>query len=262
MELWKIWLIGIVIAIITRIAVTLIYGKNKQAYVGEFKEVIVQLLIIICIVIEFGMPIGELLGRLLDFTFSIDLLFAFVFAIATYFIAFLVLGLYNIKYKLMQILYLFAFALSVVAYTGQTVDYQRNVEEIPQKVLEETKTENLLYFCNISLQTLPTEEPEHFSLENVKSVLDNICKSNMVTYCYTDQKDTLLCDVAPKQCCRVTYIKSNQTPYVEIYSYYEYTKLIDHRNNTETIKKNTEKRWNEYTFYLPASIIQYAFSQN
>ena len=147
MELWKIWLIGIVITIITRIAVTLIYGENKQAYVGEFKEVMVQLFVIICIVVEFGMPIGELLGILFDFTHSIDLLLAFLSAIAAYLIAFLVLGLYNIKYKLMQIFYVLAFSLSVIAFTGQIVDYQRNVEEIPQKVLEESKTENLLYFC-------------------------------------------------------------------------------------------------------------------
>ncbi len=257
MELWKIWLIGVAIAIIARVAVTMIYEKKRWTNVSEFTEVMVQLLITISIVIVIGMPISEFLKLFLDIPTLVLILLVAITSILIYRVAYLVLGLYNFKSILLKALYAFTFIISIIAFIIPTIEYDRNIKEITEKVVEQTEERVLIEFDEMSIKEATNAAYEDLKNTKVKGILDYFTPLDMVSYSYMGKNNENIVDTALVKNTQIVYIEKWQTPYVEIISYYMYTKLIDNRTGEETIKQGSEQRWETYTFYLPIEMMYY-----
>ena len=255
MELWKSWLIGIVIAIITRMAITIAYEKRKN--VSKYVKLFLHLLAVISIVLAFGMPSGLLVGMLLEFEDIINIIFFILLSIVIYLLAFFMLGLYNMKCTLMQIVYILAFAISLAVVAKYNMYYRQNVKEVTETVLQDTKTMELEYFNNMNLQEIVKELSEESKIPNKEGLLNGTPASSIITFSYVDENNQTVYSNALVGHSKIEYIEDDEKPYVQIYSYYKYTKLIDCKTGTEKIKGNTEKEWKQYCFYLPEAVLKY-----
>lgn len=262
MELWKVWLCGIIIAIVERIAVTIIYEKNKCPNVSEFIEVLIQLFIIASIVIVCGVPASKFVGFFYDEPIWKQILITIIPAFVIYFFGFLALGLYNIKSNMLQVMYVLAFIIGTIGLTGEVINYNKYVEEVTETVIEQKQERNLVSFGNISISELSDKTFDGEENKDLKGLLQNIPTSSVIPFCYIDENNQKVSDSALRLNCAVQYIIGKGKPHVEIYSYYKYTKIVDHENGTVKIKPNSEERWNEYTFYLPQAILNYTFKQS
>ena len=259
MELWNIWLIGVAIAIIARVAVTMIYEKKRWTNVGEFTDVMVQLLIIISIVIVTGIPISEFLKIFLNAPILVVILLTIVVSIIIYQVAFLLLGLYNFKHILLKGLYAVSFIISIIAFITPTIECNRNMEEITKEVLEQTQEEILVEFNDVPIKEVVSQTYDNLPYSRLKGIFDYISSSEAVSYCYEDEGRNKSSGNALIKNCKIYYINKDETPYVKIYSYYKYTKVINHATGEETIKEGSEQRWQEYDFYLPREILYYMY---
>lgn len=259
MEFWQGLLISIAIVILTKLTVAIVFFGKKPA--NTFANVATHLIIVMFLAIC-GALYGKTLILFFDFSSWEHILFAVVYAIIMYLLISLWLGLYKIKRITPQIVYPLVFALCIVTFTVQSVNYKKNVEEINQSILEQTERRTLLSFENLSLENLDSNTFDLSRPTNTYGVLRNTLSSDTISYCYTDNKHKSIYDTALVKDCQIYYIPDSKVPYVEIYRYSEFTNLLNKKTGKMSIKKGSKKKREKYIFYLPQSILNYTIEQN
>lgn len=258
MEFWIVWLIGIVVVIATRIAINICQRDTYTYEKSKIARIIINLLIIICIVIVGGIPIGKYIGTNFDYWYTtitpitiekiIAIIFLFCFiiciVIGVYLIGYGILGLYH--FSKLHWLHIVVYIVSTIVWSIVVCQYNRNIETITQTVVESEERRELLYFCNIPVQN---------TSGTISRSRGTIQTTDNLTYWYLNENGEGTFDSALAENSNIVFLEENQSPYVEIVVYS--TKIISKNHNNGTEETITEKTWAEYKFYLPKTIMQY-----
>lgn len=278
MEFWVLWWIGIGITIVTRIVINMItYCKdNKDSYgfrcsrcqqancnadicsKSPIVQIIMHILVIICIILVGGIAVGKFLGMFYEGGVISQVLFAIIPAALTYFVGWVVLGLYYFENNRSQICFLVVFVISIVGWTASISKYNQNIEMLQETVIAEKQDRQLLYFCNIPVQEISGTVSGNVAL-GTGNISGNITTSNELSYWYANQDGEGKYDSAPANSSKIIFLEENEiSPYVEIVKYQVQNTKINHNNGKEEMAVNNE--WVEYYFYLPKEIMQYSLN--
>lgn len=269
MIFWGLWIIGIVITVITR---CLINSYLKPIVVNEgmwnqkkvnpqvsqiklYKKIILHLLVIICIILVGGIAVAKFVGMFYEAPFWGQILIGIIPGILTYVVGYCILALYDFDSIRSQACFITVFIVAVFGWTILINNYNQNIESITETSIEQTQERYLLYFCNVPVQEIAGEVSGSFSIFG-GSVSGSIDTTHELTYWYINDAGKGVFDAVPANLSEIEFIEDGENPYVEITSYYQCKKRIDHNTNFEV--KEEENRWNQYVFHLPQSIMQYS----
>lgn len=254
------WVVGIVITFITR---KLLGGYWEKSFVEqrETKErILLHILALVCIILVGGIAVAKFVGMFWEFPFWGQMIIGIVPALFTYVVGFYVLGLFNFEDIRSHCCFIIVFIVSILGWTILINDYNRNIEKVTETVIEQTQTRELLYFCNVPVQGVTGEISGNSSILG-GSISGNIDTTHELTYWYANEENSALFDTAPANSSEIEFLEEKEEPYVEIVYYYQVEKRIDH--NIEFIGFeviDAERRWKQYIFYLPQSIMQYTLN--
>lgn len=222
-------------------------------------QVIMNLLAIICIILVGGIANGKWLGNLAneENRIWVYILWAIIPALATYFVGYLVLGLYHFPRLFSQICFIVVFIISIIGWTIPICNYNRNIEKITETVITSTQERKLLYFCNIPVQEISGNIFGSSFLEN-GSISGSISTSDELSYWYANENNEGKYGSVSASSSKIVFISNEEKPYLEIITYNTYTKTINHNNGREF--NTIGKKWTEYVFYLPEAIMQYSLN--
>lgn len=269
MIFWGLWIIGIVITVITR---CLINSYLKPIVVNEgmwnqkkvnpqvsqiklYKKIILHLLVIICIILVGGIAVAKFVGMFYEVPFWGQILLGLIPAFLTYIVGALVLDFDDFDSIRSQACFLTVFIVAIFGWTILINNYNKNIESITETSIEQTQERYLLYFCNVPVQEIAGEVSGSSSIFG-GSVSGSIDTTHELTYWYINDAGKGVFDAVPANSSEIEFIEDGENPYVEIISYYQCKKRIDHNTNFEV--KEEENRWNQYVFHLPQSIMQYS----
>lgn len=257
MAFMVLWFIGFAISIVTRIAINKLTGFGFDYYYIEecsskHVSVIMNLLVIICIILAGGITNGIWIGNFV-YKDIVDILPIIFLTSLIYVFGFLVLGLYKFSNKLSQVCFIAVFIISTIAWTIPIRNYNRNIETITETVITSTQERKLLYFCNIPVQDISGKISGSF-VRGTGSISGSISTLDELSYWYANENNEGEYDSALASNSKIVFISDEEKPYVEIISYSDYTKTINHNNGRKDTTKN--KEWEEFIFYLPEAIMQ------
>lgn len=257
MEFWVLWFIGIAITIGTRIAIYYLtyYDNDNIEDRSKPVQVIMNILAIICIILVGGIANGKWLGNFAgEERIWVYILAAIIPAVLTYVVGFLVLGLDHFSNGISQIVFIVVFIISIIGWTKQICNYNRNVETITETTITSTQERELLYFCNIPVQKI-SGKISGSSVLGTGSISGSISTSDELPYWYANESNEGKYGSVKASDSKIVFISDEEKPYLEIISYSTYTKTINHNNGREY--SETDKEWKEYIFYLPEVIMKY-----
>lgn len=256
MKFWVLWFIGIVMSIVTRIAINQLTGNgNYDDYYIEARskpwQVKMNVFAIICIILVGGITNG----KRISYFVGEERIWVYILLIISsgliYEMLNFILGLYHFKSTISNIIFIVVFIISTIGWTISICNYNRNIETITETIITSTQERKLLYFCNIPVQEISGKIS---TLEN-GSISGSISTSDELPYWYVNENNEGKYGSVKASSSKIVFISNEEKPYLEIISYSTYTKTINHNNGKEdTI---TDKEWKEYIFYLPEAIMQY-----
>lgn len=237
MELWKIWLMGIVITVI---AAVLIRIKIR------FDRLTLDVLIGVCIAIVGGIPqgwwISALDSMILDSaieTIIIKILFTVIAALLIWLVGAWVLKFDEGEHTALE--YVCFVLVFIIASGGWYYQYQRynsNIETINETVIIVTAKRNLLYFCNVPVQNVSGEISGNMSgsfFGSSGSVSGEITTTDNITYWYENEAGEGIFASSPANVSKIRFIEEGETPYVEINSYRAQTRTVNNNKGEESI---------------------------
>lgn len=271
MIFWILWVIGIVITIITRLLIEAslrpfkeyMFGKyvettcTKVSKLGTKAKILLHLLVTVCIVLVGGIAVAKFAGVFYEAPFWAQMAIGTVPAILTYTVGNLILRLDYFDDKRSQIFFVAVFIISIIGWTMLINNYNRNIEMVTETTVEQTETRELLYFCNVPVQEI-TGEVSGSSTLFAGNVSGSVDTTHELTYWYIGENERGLFDTAEANSSELEPIKEGETSYLEINSYYECKKKVDHNTGAESIWE--EKRWKKYVFHLPETIMQHSLN--
>lgn len=219
-------------------------SENENIYLSQL-DLTTQNLFCICEIIRrtliFGIIISQFSGMFYKETFLAKM--AISIYPATIWVALIlksnILGDIHID-KQIRICFEIIFVLSIAIWTMLISNYyQKNVEVIEQKVIEQTEKRKILYFCDISL------------IEDV-TISGETQVGDLLPYKYVDENGYIYEEMALTDYSRSEPIKEGEVPYVEITSCYYYKEYEDYYTGLYWFSR--EHRWKEYIFHLPSNI--------
>lgn len=257
------WFIGLAIGVITRIIINALnddYALYNDDFLSELnvrERVVMNVLAIISIVLILGILAGashyawlETVEQRKVFNILIECLMLLVI----YVIGHLILGLYHFKWIYSQICFIAVFIISTFCWSKPICNYMNNIEVFTETVVTSTDERQLMYFCNIPVQDISGSVHGNFFMGG-GTVSGSISTSDELSYWYINENGEGLYDSASADNSKIIFISEDEKPYVEITSYLNYTKTINHNNEKE--ESTINKAWSEYIFYLPKEIMQY-----
>lgn len=242
MGLWKIWLIGLAITIVTSI---LIHTKAK------IHRFFVDILVVVDIAIVGGIAEGWAIGLA-----DIYLLPAFLI----WLVGAPVLGIFGEdKFRPFEIvLFILAFIIASACWAKPFTNYFNNFENINETIVVDEKEQQLLYFCNIPVQQVSGSISGDVSgsiLWIDGEISGSISTSEKLPYWYLNENGDGKYNSVPTNSSKIKFIGEGEKPRVEVITYREQTRRINHNNGEEITA--IESEWKEYIFYLPEAIMQY-----
>lgn len=255
-------LIGFVIVIITRIAISMlkrdvdVYNNNKLV------QIVVNLLVIICLVFAGAIAAKWITGNVdMSYCTSADIILIIfitlfqIFCVAIiYYAFFCILGLSHFDKPLLHICFVVVFIFSIIGWSIPYSNYNRNIDKITKTIVVQKQERQLLYFCNIPVQEI-SGTISGSSFVGTGSVSGKITTTESIPYWYLNQNGEGIYNSVSAKSSKIVFIEDNKSPYVELISYANQTITINNNNGTEKIA--TDKTWTEYVFYLPKAIMQY-----
>lgn len=267
MIFWILWVIGIVITIITKCSIKkslkpfnenigmwnekTIYPTVSQR--GTKTKILLHLLVIVCIILVGGIAVAKFVGMFYEGTFWGQILIGIIPAFLTYIVGNWILGLDDFDDARSQFCFVIVFIISILGWTILINNYNRNIEDVTEVIVEQTQERNLLYFCNVPVQEITGEVNGSSSILG-GSVSGSIDTTHELTYWYANESGKGLFDTAPANSSEIEFLEEG-TPYVELLNYYQCKKLVDHNTGLESVYE--ENRWTQYVFHLPKTIMQY-----
>lgn len=269
MIFWVLWVVGIVITIITKCLLIRalkpvienegMWNERKVSpYVSQlmpYEKIILHLLVFVCIILVGGIAVAKFVGMFYEAPFWGQILLGIIPAVLTYMVGSLILSLYDFDDKRSHVCFVVVFIVAIFGWTILINNYNQNIESITETSIEQTQERYLLYFCNVPVQEIAGEVNGSSSIFG-GSVSGSIDTTHKLTYWYINDAGKGVFDAVPANLSEIEFIEDGENPYVEIISYYQCKKRIDHNTNFEV--KEEENRWNQYVFHLPQSIMQYS----
>ena len=269
MIFWILWGVGIVITIITKCLLTRalkpvienegMWNERKVSqYVSQlmsYEKVILHLLVFVCIILVGGIAVAKFVGMFYEAPFWGQILLGIIPAFLTYMVGSLILSLYDFDDKRSHVCFIVVFIIAIFGWTILINNYNRNIENVTETVVEQTQERKLLYFCNVPVQEITGEVSGSSSIFG-GSVSGSIDTTHELTYWYVNENGKGIFDAVSANSSEIEFIEEGEIPYVEIISYYQCKKRVDHNTDFESICE--ENRWNQYVFHLPQSIMQYS----
>lgn len=261
MELWKIWLVGIVITVITAV---LIRTKTR------FERLTLDVLIVVCIAIVGGIPQGWWSSLMYEYVMLqedsmragpifIAIVLSLIVALLIWFVGSGVMNFVEGAHSIAEyICFVLVFLIASSAWCYEYCRYNNNIDTINETVITATAKRNLLYFCNVPVQNVSGEISGNMSgsfFGSSGSVSGEITTTDNITYWYENEAGEGIFASSPANVSKIRFIEEGETPYVEINSYRAQTRTVDNNKGEESIQNNGE--WLEYIFYLPKTIMQY-----
>lgn len=258
--LGTLWWIGVVITIVTKIAIDYL-SDNYSFDICQMKkpvQIVMHLLVIICIVLVGGIPNGQIVGLSYENVVA-SICIVIIPAALTYCVGYAILGLNRFGNELSQICFAFVFIASIFIWGEQVydynVEYNRNIETITETVVE-TEERQLIYFCNIPVQEISGSVSGSSFLGGGR-VSGNVSTSNELSYWYVGEDGKGLPDFAPTSSSSLDFFEGDETlPYIEIINHRVETTTINHNDGTERTVVDDE--WTEYIFHVPEGILQFS----
>lgn len=267
MEIWIVWIIGVIVTLLTKNAINKRCKERKEPISQKsiLEQVIMHILAIICISLVGGIAVAKFLAICEVHRWWEFALIAIIPSILTYLVGWFVLGLGWFDLKNSQIIFLVVFVCSIVVSTKYCLQYNRNIEI--KRVCEITSTEvrQILDFNNIPVQDT-TGEVSGSAFLGGGSVSGEIFTTSEIPYWYKVNEEDANYDTAPAKNSKIRFIEEGEKPYLEIIEYCHFDVIVNHNNGIE--KKRIAKeivenqyleiRWKEYIFHLPKSVMRYA----
>lgn len=264
---WKLFLIGWAFVVITRVILFIVNGdyydkdniplENKPIWV----QIIIHLLMIVSIVIVGGLAVGLFLGSWIFCTGDYstpNIVFGIICGILsaglTYALGYPFLGLYHIKNKISQVIFIIIFVVSIIGWTGPISQYYQNVVTEEQTEIVKTAEYELYYFCNIPVQKV-SGNIDGSSFVGTGSVSGEILTTDELPYWYDNGKGEGLYNSVLAKDSKIIFVKDIEEPYIKIITYCDKTVKTDKNIGKEKIE--SQKQRIKYEFYLPESIKQY-----
>ena len=257
MIFWILWVIGIVITIITKYLLNESLKKNipfmTEKYISETKQetqILLHLLVVVCIILVGGIAVAKFVGMFYESPFWKQILIGIIPALVTYCVGYMILSLDDFNDVRSHFCFVVVFIIATIGWTILINNYNRNIEDVTEVIVEQTQERNLLYFCNVPVQEITGEVNGSGS----GSVSGSINTTHELTYWYANESGKGLFDVVPANSSEIEFLEEG-TPYVELLNYYQCKKRIDHNIGLEYVYE--ENRWTQYVFHLPKTIMQY-----
>ena len=259
MEIWKIWLIGIVITIFTSI---LIHKKAK------INRILRYILVVVSIVLVGGILEGWIAALSKNAIYDRDterIVYTILLIVSSsallWIVGTLILGISKKnQFRIWEITsFILVYIVASICWSQPFINYDNNIEEINETVLVNKHENKLLYFCNIPVQQVSGSVSGNVSgtiLGGIEGEISgSISTAEELPYWYVNENGDGEYNSVPSNNSTIDFIGENEKPYVEVTTYRRQTRTVNHNNGEETIV--TEDEWEEYVFYLPQTIMQY-----
>lgn len=260
MIFWIFWIIGIEITTITKGLIKKSLKPFKERYIYpqviqlETKtKILLHLLIVVCIILVGGIAVAKFVGVFYEAPFGVQILSGIIPALLTYMVGYWILELDYFDDVRSQLCFLVVFIISILGWTILINNYNRNIEDVTEVIIEQTKKRELLYFCNVPVQKITGEVNGSSSILG-GSVSGSINTTHKLTYWYANESGKGLFDTVPANSSEIEFLEEG-APYVELLNYYQCKKRVDHNTGLESVSE--ENRWIKYVFHLPKTIMQY-----
>lgn len=258
MGLWKIWLIGLAITIVTSI---LIHKKAK------IHRILVDVLVVVSIALVGGIAEGWAIVFLKNGNFdsnaeriTLTILFSVMTSVMIWVVGAPILGIFKKKqFRIWEILFfILVYIVASVCWSQPFINYYNNIEDINETIVVNEQENKLLYFCNIPVQQVSGSISGDVSgsiLWVDGEISGSISTSEELPYWYLNGNGDGQYNSVPTNSSKIRFIEESEKPYVEVITYCKQTRTVNHNNGEETTV--TESEWKEYIFYLPQAIMQY-----
>ena len=266
MEYWKLFGIGVIITIITTIAIRVyfrtpyaLHPEHDYERICQKHPIVMWVLAIpsmVCICLVGGILVAEFLGIFAKDNVPIwgYILIAMMPAFLTYACGGSIMGFDRFQNGLIQILFIIVFIASIIGWTIPITNYNRNIETHTESVLASEENRELFYFCNIPVQKI-SGNISGSSILGTGSVSGNISTTSELPYWYKADNGTAKYASVPTSNSQIVFIEDGESPYVKIFYWEKRETTINHNNGSESV--SVESSWQEYIFYLPKEIMQY-----
>lgn len=267
MLLWLVFVLGIVITVFTRHKMEKVldygfYGNMWCFYqyvskIPKKKQVCLHILVCISISLAGGYFIAIILSLFSYWSIAEQVAMGIVLSFIAYFVFLFILSLKQFNSDLSHFIFVLVLVLSIVGWSAPIRLYRQNIEVVSESIVEETITQELLYFCNVPVQNVSGEFTANSGIFSTSST-GSIDTVHEVTYWYVDEHGGGTFGTSPTDYSRIEFLEDGETPYVQIFCYYKYYKTIDHNIESESI--SNESRWKGYVYHLPREILQMPLS--
>ena len=254
MGLWKIWLIGLAITIVTSI---LIHKKAK------IHRILVDILVVVSIALVGGIAEGwaiSLFASIEPISIIFIVIQSILISVVIWLVGAPILGIFKKnQFRAFEIaLFILVFIIASVCWAQPFINYNNNIEDINETVVVDEKEHKLLYFCNIPVQQVSGSISGDVSGSMLwvdGEISGSISTSEELPYWYLNGNGDGQYNSVPTNSSKIRFIEESEKPYVEVITYRKQTRTVNHNNGEETTV--TESEWKEYIFYLPQAIMQY-----
>ncbi len=259
MGLWKIWLVGVAITIVTSILI------HKEAKIYRF---FVDVLVVVSIALVGGIAAGWSIALawhaelIYDYIVIKIILVTFDFILVSFLIWLVgapILGIFNDEFRIWEIIsFILVYIVASVCWSQPFINYNNNIEDINETIVVNKQENKLLYFCNIPVQQVSGSISGDVSgsiLYVEGEISGSISTSEELTYWYLNGNGEGKYNSVPTNSSKIRFIEENEKTYVEVITYRKQIRTVNHNNGEETTVTTNE--WKEYIFYLPQAIMQY-----
>lgn len=253
--LWIVWVVGLVFSLWLGYEI-----RNEKTKITDGQFLV---LITLSIIVVGGIIVGKFAGMFFDapgnskntmVDYILIIILTMIGMYITYMIGYTVLSLEDFDKLWQQIYFVVIFIVSVIGWTVFISGYNKNVEVVEQNVVASTEDRNLVYFCNVPVQSI-SGEISGSSILGTGGVSGSITTSDELSYWYTNENGDAFYDSANAQSSKIVFIGDDEKPYISIIGYETHRTTVDHNVNKERVE--TTGSWTQYVFYLPESIMQY-----
>jgi len=261
---WLLWGIGWILVVITRCVLNTVRSNYNEHIADKSKvyQIVTISLMCLCIAlvggIANGLWMGSILGNVVGLNFGVILValgfFGSISSCLTWFVGYLVLGVYKESRKWVIAIFVIVFIASIILWTIPITNYNQNIEYKEETGVSSTQEYNLYYFCNIPVQHV-SGKVDGSSFFGTGSVAGKISTSEELPYWYDDGSGEALYASVSADDAKICFIQDGETPFVRIITHSK--KEIKRDNNVGEETVTDETYWTTYEFHLPKEVMQY-----
>ena len=170
----------------------------------------------------------------------------------TYFVGFLIMGLYKFPKKYSQIIFIVTFLVSIVFFSGYIFVNEPDIE-VTTEVVEQTEERELVFFYELPVQQVSGNISGSSTL-GTGTVSGEIFTVDVVPYVYLNAEGKGEWGSAPTADSDITFFTEDDTPKIVIVTRISRETETNHTSGESEVIN--EKKTVEYHFYLPQSILQ------